>query len=109
MDFSTYQNLSRRTAVYPDLGANLAYPTLGLNGEAGEVAEIVKKLYRDRGGILDASTRKALAKELGDVLWYVAAICAEANLDMQSVAELNVEKLADRQSRDVLHGSGDNR
>ena len=109
MDFSTYQKLSRRTAVYPDLGANLAYPTLGLNGEAGEVAEIIKKLYRDHGGDLDEATREALAKELGDVLWYVAAICAEANLDMQSVAKHNVEKLADRQTRDVLHGSGDER
>ena len=109
MDFAAYQQLARRTAVYPNRGANLAYPTLGLNGEAGEVAEIIKKLDRDRGGELDETVRAKLSKELGDVLWYVAALCAEANLDMQAVAEKNVQKLADRQARDVLHGSGDDR
>jgi NTP pyrophosphatase (non-canonical NTP hydrolase) len=109
MDFATYQALARQTAVYPDQGTNLAYPALGLNGEAGEVAEIVKKLYRDRGGELDESIRARLSKELGDVLWYVAALCAEASLDMQAVAENNVKKLADRQARDVIHGSGDDR
>ena len=109
MDFSAYQQHARRTAVYPNQGANLAYPTLGLNGEAGEVAELVKKLYRDRGGKLDETIRAKLSKELGDVLWYVAALCAEADLDMQVVAENNVTKLADRQARDVLHGSGDDR
>ena len=109
MDFSEYQQLARRTAVYPNRGTNLAYPALGLNGETGEVAEIIKKLYRDQAGVLDENTRYQLAKELGDVLWYVAALCAEADLDMQAVAENNVKKLADRQARDMLHGSGDDR
>ena len=79
MDFSEYQQLARRTAVYPNRGTNLAYPALGLNGETGEVAEIIKKLYRDQAGVLDENTRYQLAKELGDVLWYVAALCAEAD------------------------------
>ncbi len=109
MDFETYQDLAGKTAIYPDRGANLAYPALGLNGEAGEVAEIVKKVYRDARGRLSPERREALQKELGDVLWYVAALCAEAGLSMDQVARQNIDKLSDRQTRDMLHGSGDNR
>ncbi|MBE0408562.1 MAG: nucleoside triphosphate pyrophosphohydrolase family protein [Anaerolineales bacterium] len=108
-DFNDYQDLAMSTAVYPQRGSNLAYPALGLNGEAGEVAEKVKKILRDKGGVLDDETRLALKKELGDVLWYVAAMCSEAGLRMGEVAELNISKLRDRQGRDVLHGSGDDR
>lgn len=109
MDFVTYQELAGKTAIYPDRGTNLAYPALGLNGEAGEVAEIVKKTYRDHDGHLEPDRREALQKELGDVLWYVAALCAESGLSMDAVARQNIDKLADRQTRDRLHGSGDNR
>ena len=108
-DFNDYQDLAMSTAVYPQRGSNLAYPALGLNGEAGEVAEKVKKILRDKGGVLDDEMRKALKKELGDVLWYVAAMCSEAGLRMGEVAELNISKLRDRQTRDMLHGSGDER
>jgi NTP pyrophosphatase (non-canonical NTP hydrolase) len=108
-DFNDYQDLAMSTAVYPHRGNNLAYPALGLNGEAGEVAEKVKKVLRDKGGVLDDETRQALKKELGDVLWYVAAMCSEAGLQMGEVAELNISKLRDRQTRDMLHGSGDER
>lgn len=108
-DFNDYQDLAMSTAVYPQRGSNLAYPALGLNGEAGEVAEKVKKILRDKGGVLDDETRQALKKELGDVLWYVAAMCSEAGLRMGEVAELNISKLRDRQTRDMLHGSGDER
>ena len=108
-DFDVYQELAMSTAVYPQRGNNLAYPALGLNGEAGEVAEKVKKVLRDKGGLLDEETRLALKKELGDVLWYVAAMCSEAGLSMGEVAEHNISKLRDRQNRAVLHGSGDER
>jgi NTP pyrophosphatase (non-canonical NTP hydrolase) len=108
-DFDAYQELAMSTAVYPQRGNNLAYPALGLNGEAGEVAEKVKKILRDKGGLLDEETRQALKKELGDVLWYVAAMCSEAGLSMAEVAEHNISKLRDRQTRAVLHGSGDER
>jgi NTP pyrophosphatase (non-canonical NTP hydrolase) len=108
-DFNDYQELAMSTAVYPQKGSNLAYPALGLNGEAGEVAEKVKKILRDKGGVLDEDSRQALMKELGDVLWYVAAMCSEAGLRMGEVAELNISKLLDRQRRNMLHGSGDER
>jgi len=106
---SDYQARSRATAVYPGAGANLLYPTLGLCGEAGEVAEKIKKLVRDDGGVLTGERRSALSKELGDVLWYVAQLATEADLDLDEIAAANLEKLLSRQRRDVLQGSGDDR
>ncbi len=109
MDLSDYQERSRVTAVYPGAGENLVYPALGLCGEAGEVAEKVKKAIRDDGGILTPERREALAAELGDVLWYVAQVATEAELDLDAVATANLEKLRSRQERAVLQGSGDRR
>ena len=109
VDLARYQELSRRTAVYPDVGANLTYPALGLCGEAGEVAEKIKKAIRDDGGMLTPERREALAGELGDVLWYLAQLSTEADLDLGELAEANLAKLGSRQSRNVLNGSGDNR
>ena len=82
MLLSDYQSRSRATAVYPSAGDNLLYPTLGLCGEAGEVAEKIKKMVRDDDGVLSDERRAALSKELGDVLWYVAQIATEADLDL---------------------------
>ncbi len=107
VNLSDYQRRSRATAVYPDAGANLTYPALGLCGEAGEAAEKVKKTIRDDGGVLTDERRDALAAELGDVLWYVAQLATEAGLDLDEVAESNLEKLLSRRERAVLHGSGD--
>jgi NTP pyrophosphatase (non-canonical NTP hydrolase) len=104
-----YQERSRATAVYPGAGDNLLYPTLGLCGEAGEVAEKIKKMVRDEGGVLSAERRDALAKELGDVLWYVAQLASEAGLSLDEVAEANLAKLLSRRDRGVLQGSGDDR
>jgi NTP pyrophosphatase (non-canonical NTP hydrolase) len=109
MLLSDYQSRSRATAVYPGAGDNLLYPTLGLCGEAGEVAEKIKKMVRDDGGVLSDERREALAKELGDVLWYVAQIATEARLDLDELAAGNLEKLLSRQRRAVLQGSGDDR
>ena len=109
MNFNDYQALAKRTAIYPSRGHNLIYPILGLNGEAGEVAEKVKKLIRDKDGVKDDKFVSEITKELGDVLWYVAAICSELGLPMQVVAKLNIEKLTDRMERDNLSGSGDTR
>jgi NTP pyrophosphatase (non-canonical NTP hydrolase) len=109
MNFKEYQEKSAATALYPNKGENYVYPTLGLVGEAGEVAEKVKKVIRDNGGKMDAARIQEIKKELGDVLWYVAALCRELELDMNEVAEENIQKLLSRKERNRLTGSGDNR
>ena len=109
MDLADYQVRSRATAVYPGAGENLLYPTLGLCGEAGEVAEKVKKMLRDDAGVLTPERRAALAAELGDVLWYVAQVATEAGLELDAVAAGNLAKLASRAERSALRGSGDER
>jgi NTP pyrophosphatase (non-canonical NTP hydrolase) len=109
MLMSDYQSRSRATAVYPQQGDNLLYPTLGLCGEAGEVAEKIKRMVRDDDGILSDARREALSKELGDVLWYLAQLATEADLDLDTIAEENLEKLLSRRDRSVLQGSGDDR
>jgi len=109
MTFEQYQKQSRETAIYPDKGRNFIYPTLGLAGEAGEVAEKIKKVLRDKGGIVDETVRQELAKELGDVLWYLSQIATELNLSLEEIAAKNIEKLLSRKGRGVLGGDGDNR
>jgi NTP pyrophosphatase (non-canonical NTP hydrolase) len=108
MDLSEYQRLSRRTAEYPR-EAWLAYPALGLSGEAGEIAEHAKKAIRDDGGQVSDQRRAAMAAELGDVLWYVAQLASELGLDLNEIAQANLEKLLSRQQRGVLSGDGDDR
>lgn len=109
MDFNEYQLKALETAVYPNIGNCLYYPTLGLAGESGEVAEKVKKMYRDENGILSDERMDAIKKELGDVLWYVAMTAWECKLELNDVAETNVAKLHERKVNGKLHGSGDNR
>lgn len=108
MDFDTYQTQARKTAIYPQDTA-LAYLALGLTGEAGEVAEKVKKILRDKNGYIDASDREALAKESGDVLWYLANLLHHLGIFMNDAAVMNLEKLTSRQKRGKLSGSGDER
>ena len=108
MEFSEYQLRAQSTATYPD-DAALAYPALGLAGEAGEVADHVKKAIRDDGGEITPERLQAIAKELGDVLWYVAQLATELGLDLEQIAEGNLEKLRSRHVRGVLAGSGDDR
>jgi|SRR6185503_4509265 len=109
MNFDEYQEKSRKTAIYPDQGSNLVYPTLGLTSEAGEVADKLKKAIRDNDGKLDAERREAMIKEVGDVLWYAAQICTELGVSMDEVAAKNIEKLYSRLDRDKISGSGDDR
>lgn len=109
MDFHDYQQRSRETARYPEAGNNILYPTLGLCGEAGEVADKVKKVLRDRAGVFGPEVRDDLRLELGDVLWYVAQLATELGLDLDEVAAANLAKLADRANRNVIAGSGDRR
>lgn len=109
MDFAEYQRRARQTAIYPASGENLMYPALGLCGEAGEVAEIIKRVQRDDGGQLTADRRHALSRELGDVLWYAAALATEAGLDLAEIAAANLSKLANRRNTSALRGEGDDR
>jgi len=99
MNFEEYQAEAKQTALYPRRLQNLEYPTLGLAGEAGEVANIVKKIQRDFGGEITAETRQKLKDELGDVLWYISACADELGLTLAEIAEFNVEKLAQRHKR----------
>ena len=82
---------------------------MGLSGEAGEVAEKIKKVLRDKGGQIDEDTKQTLSKELGDVLWYVAQLASELGLDLDQIAADNIEKLQSRLERDKIHGDGDER
>jgi NTP pyrophosphatase (non-canonical NTP hydrolase) len=91
------------------VGANPIYPTLGLCGEAGEVADKVKKVIRDDGGAFSDPVRESLKLELGDVLWYVAQLASELGFDLDTIARANLEKLASRVARNVIAGSGDQR
>ena len=109
MNFQTYQKKARLTAQYPNLGSNNIYPTLGLVGEAGEVAEKVKKVIRDKKGIFDEESKKGIKKELGDVLWYLSNLCDEFNFSFEEVAIQNLEKLSLRMSKGKISGSGDDR
>ena len=108
MTLNEYQEGAVSTAVYQK-EHEIIYPALGLNGESGEVAEKVKKMLRDDNGVLTEERHAALVKELGDCLWYVAVMARDLGVNLEEVAELNLQKLASRKSRGVLTGSGDNR
>ena len=117
MNFNEYQN----QAIQTDLAHNATTKSaryngymekaLGLAGETGEVLEIIKKMIRDKGGVFETTQedREKLKKELGDVLWYLSAIARYNDIKLEDIAKTNLEKLASRQRRDKIHGSGDNR
>lgn len=109
MTFQEYQQKSRKTALYVDAGSNFIYPTLGLAGEAGEIANKIKKVGRDDGGVVTDARREQIKGELGDVLWYVAQLATELKLDLTEIAEGNIAKLYSRLDRGVLGGDGDKR
>jgi NTP pyrophosphatase (non-canonical NTP hydrolase) len=109
MNFNEYQIQSRKTAKYPSIGHAVVYPTLGLTNEAGEVAGKIKKIFRDKSGVISAEDRQALAGELGDVLWYLAQVCTELEISLEDVAEHNLDKLFSRLERGKIGGDGDNR
>ena len=108
MEFEVYKEEAVKTAIY-GAGDAIFYPTLGLINEAGEVAGKVKKVIRDSGGIFSPKDVQDIGKEIGDVLWYMAALCRDLGLDFNEVANNNLIKLKDRQERGVIQGSGDNR
>lgn len=109
MNFQEYQVECLKTAEYPDIGSNFVYPTLGLTGEAGEVSEKIKKVIRDNGGKVDGVRRLELKKELGDVMWYIAMLATELDINLNDIAETNIKKLKSRIERNVIKGDGDDR
>lgn len=117
LTLSEYQEQASRTALYPGQGSliGLAYVALGLNGEAGETAEQIKKTWRD-DGIEDPHTfrlsverREKIVKELGDTLWYAAQVATEIGADLGDVAQQNMDKLARRRAENLIHGEGSDR
>ena len=134
MRFEEYQTQAHKTAQYPSTFVpwttktnvvdfysskpeeavsfnefTLAYPIMGLLGEAGELANKGKKIIRDAGGVLSLERRNDLLDELGDVLWYVAEIATQLNADLGEIATKNIEKLFSRMERGKIQGEGDNR
>ena len=113
MHMDIYEQLASETAVYPYANTGsydaINYCILGLNGEAGELANKLKKIARDNMGVLTDQTRFDLAKELGDCQWYLARIAAELGFSLEAIATHNIEKLASRKERGVLGGAGDDR
>lgn len=109
MTLNGYQKESRKTATYAKLNNNYIYPTLGLVGEAGEVAEKVKRIIRLGRETFTEEEKTEIEKELGDVLWYMAQLSTELGLSLENVALHNIEKLKSRLIRRVINASGDNR
>lgn len=108
MTLDEYQKGARTTAIYPE-ESRIVYPTLGLTGESGEVADKVKKVIRDNGGQFSDERKHEIALELGDVMWYVASLAHDLGYSLEEVAQMNLDKLASRMKRDKIHGSGDER
>lgn len=108
MQVNEYQKAALVTAVYPD-DKRIIYPALGMCGEAGEVADKVKKVIRDNNQQFTDECNREIAKEIGDVLWYCATMAHDIGFTLEEVAQMNIDKLASRQQRGKLGGSGDNR
>ena len=108
-NFKEYQRQSRRTWSRVNTDYDVVYPVIGLFNEAGEFAGKLKKILRDRDGIISDEDRKALSGEMGDIFWYYTQICTELGLDLEEVAAENLEKVLSRLERGKIGGDGDDR
>ena len=108
MTIKEYSERAIATATY-GLGDSIIYPTLGLNGEAGEVAEKVKKVLRDKYGVFDEEIKYDMAREIGDIIWYCNALARDIGYSLEEIMDMNIVKLESRKLRGVISGSGDNR
>lgn len=104
--FNEYQAEARKTAGY-DPKLKITYPTMGLVGEAGELANKVKKILRGDGN--NAELLDGIKSEMGDILWYLSTLADDVGVPLEDVAAMNIEKLRDRQARGKLRGAGDTR
>ncbi|OGG60146.1 hypothetical protein A2765_01085 [Candidatus Kaiserbacteria bacterium RIFCSPHIGHO2_01_FULL_56_24] len=111
MDFDEYEKLASRTATIDDSKRLYRLYDLGLGiaGEAGELAEKLKKAIRDDGGEISEERREGLKREIGDVLWYLSQLSNALGFPFSEAAQANITKLEDRLARDKIKGSGDNR
>lgn len=114
MNMNDYQKEAHTTASYPvgriaGHDINYIYPVMGLAEEAGEVSGKFAKAVRDNNGVIDEERKTAIKKELGDVLWFVAEISTLLGFTLEEVMQGNLDKLASRKARGVIHGSGDDR
>ena len=107
-DLDMYQKVAKTTAIYPREQA-IIYPTLGLTGEAGEVANKVKKIIRDGSDKTSEDMVQAISSEIGDCLWYIAILADDVGVKLSDIANANLEKLANRKEKGTIHGSGDTR
>lgn len=107
MNFDDYQQKSQVTDGGTKIGTHFAYLTIGLVGEAGELANKIKKVFRDDNGIVSEARKAEIEQELGDVLWYIAQLATDFDLTLSDIAQSNLDKLLSRQNRGTLHGSGD--
>lgn len=108
MTLDEYQNYALETAIYPKQ-YKIIYPALGITGEAGECSDKVKKVIRDNNGEFTDDRKREIAKEIGDVLWYCAALAHDIGYTLNEVSKMNVEKLNSRKERNKINGNGDNR
>jgi NTP pyrophosphatase (non-canonical NTP hydrolase) len=108
MTFAEYEEMVKKISIYPP-SHKILYPALGLAGEAGEVANKVKKLIRDGFNNQPKDWRENIASEIGDVLWYCVALSNDLNVPISTVAKNNMDKLLSRFERGTLGGSGDKR
>ena len=107
-DLDMYQQVAKTTAIYPREQA-IIYPTLGLTGEAGEVANKVKKIIRDDGNKINEGLVQEISAEIGDCLWYISILADDIGIKLSDIANANLEKLANRKKKGTIHGSGDTR
>ena len=107
-DLDMYQQVAKTTAIYPREQA-IIYPTLGLTGEAGEVANKVKKIIRDGTNKNDDRMVSEIKSEIGDCLWYIAVLADDIGCKLSDIANTNLIKLENRKKKGTIHGSGDNR
>jgi NTP pyrophosphatase (non-canonical NTP hydrolase) len=110
MTLEEYQKQALTTVITSDNEfRDLLHWVLGINGEAGEIAEKIKKIIRDKNGKVSEADKAELAKEVGDVLWYLAVFAHHLGVPFETIAKQNLDKLQSRKARGVLGGSGDNR
>lgn len=108
MKVNDYQKAALETAIYPK-EQKIIYPTLGLTGESGEVSDKVKKVLRDNNSVFSEEKKLEIAKEVGDVMWYCATLSNDLGFDLETICQMNIDKLNSRKQRNMINGNGDNR